>query len=295
METELPDLGVVEACVREAIDGGSPASVRLLGHGEISIVLGWPAATPTHALKRVPPFRSAVEAERYIRTCENYLQTLREADVAVWPTSLHTIARDDGATIVYHRQPVAAGDQIGTAVLANATPDAEHPLLAGIMRAAAAVTRQGVGFDVQAANWVWDGTTAHQIDFTSPFVLTPDRKDLEFDTSGFLREYPAVLRPVLKRELLKLIVRFTTPEGAIGDMVGNLQKEGLHDWVDPAIAAARREVGVVIDRATATKMFEDDAKLMPLTLKLKKGQRWWVSHTGRRYDSLLPERTTYER
>jgi hypothetical protein len=65
--------------------------------------------------------------------------------------------------------------------------------------------------------------------------------------------------------------------------------------MDPAIEAARRDAGVVIDRGAATKMFEDDKKLMPLTLKLKKGQRWWVTHTGRRYETLLPERTTYDR
>jgi hypothetical protein len=176
------------------------------------------------------------------------------------------------------------------------TPAADHPLLEAIVRHAVAVVEPGkVGFDVQAANWIWDGTHAHQLDFTSPFLLDASGKDLEFDTSAFLREYPALLRPVLKPELRKLILRFTTPEGAIGDMVANLQKEELQGWVDPAIEAARRHVGVHIDRAATTKMFEDDKKLMPLTLKLKRGQRWWMSHTGRRYDSLLPERTTYDR
>ena len=129
----------------------------------------------------------------------------------------------------------------------------------------------------------------------SPFLLDHTGRDLEFDTAGFLHEYPAAVRPVLKRELLKLIRRFTTAEGAIGDMVGNLQKEELYDWVDPAIEAARVHVGVQIDRAATTKMFEDDKKLMPLTLKLKRGQRWWLSHTGRTYDSMLPLRTTYDR
>ena len=77
-------------------------------------------------------------------------------------------------------------------------------------------------------------------------------------------------------------------------MISNLYKEGLHQWVDPAIRAARNVAGVSVDKATAIKMYEDDKKLMPVALKLKKVQRAWLVRTGRTYDSLLPDRTTYE-
>lgn len=293
MSDELPDLVHVEACVADAIRRRDQGELRLLGHGEISIVLGWPATDPAHALKRVPPFRSAAAAATYLDVCARNMQLLRGAGVALWPTTLHTLHRSDGAAVVYHRQPVADASQIGTSVLRTAPETDDHPLLDAIVDAAIAATGPGVGFDVQAANWVWDGAVAHQIDFTSPFLLDERRRDLLFDTRSFLAEYPAVLRPVLKRELTKVILRFTTPEGAIGDMVANLQKERLHRWVDPAIAAAARK-GVAIDRIDTTKMYEDDKKLMPLTLRLKKLQRSWRQRTGRPYESLLPERTTYE-
>ncbi len=291
-ETDLPDFALVEAAVRDAISRRDASSLTLLGHGDISIVLGWPTDAPTHAVKRVPPFRSEPAALRYVDVCRRNLEILRAAEVATWPTTFHLVHRDDGATVVYHRQPIAPASQVGSSVLRDAPPADAHPLLDAIVTAAAAVVTPMVGLDVQVANWIWDGTTAHQIDFTSPFLLNDERDDLQFDTSGFLREYPALLRPYLRRELLGLVRRFTTPEGALGDMVGNLHKEGLEQWVEPAIVAAGRR-GIVIDRTTAAKMYEDDKKLLPLTLKLKKGQRWWISHTGRRYDSLLPERTTY--
>jgi hypothetical protein len=294
-EQELPDLAVVEAAVGAAIRSGSGADVRLLGHGEISIVLGWPADAPQHALKRVPPFRDDASAIRYIDVCERFFAILADAGVTVLPTTLHRTTRTDGSVVVYHRQPVADPSQMGLNVLRAAEPRPDHPLLAAIVEHVAAVCRpNAVGFDVQIANWLWDGQVARQLDFTSPFLLNDTADDLQFDTSGFLREYPAPLRPYLKKELLKLVLRFTTAEGAVGDMVGNLLKEELEPWVDPAIEAARR-AGLHIDRAVTTKMFEDDKKLLPLTLRLKKGQRWWLSHTGRRYDSLLPEKTTYER
>ncbi len=294
-EPPLPDLGEVEAAVGAAIRARSSDGVRLLGHGEISIVLGWPADQPQHALKRVPPFRDDASAVRYIDVCQRFFAILEQAGVSVLPTTLHRTTRANGSVVVYHRQPVADPAQMGLNVLRAATPSPDHPLLGAIVEHVAAVCRPDeVGFDVQIANWLWDGTVAHQLDFTSPFLLNETADDLQFDTSGFLHEYPVALRPYLKKELLKLVRRFTTPEGAVGDMVGNMLKEGLEPWVDPAIEAARR-AGLHVDRAAASKMYEDDKKLMPLTLRLKKGQRWWLSHTGRHYDSMLPEKTTYER
>ena len=290
----MPDLSQVEAQVCTAISRRDSSSLRLLGHGEISIVLGWPTDAPVHALKRVPPFRTAALAQQYIGVCEQNFDIMRRAGVQLWPTSLHTVTRDDGRVVVYHRQPIADAASIGSNVLRAAPPADTHPLLDAIVASVVEVVSPTVGFDVQVANWLWDGSTACQIDFTSPFLMNDARDDLLFDTSGFLHEYPAVLRPVLRRELSKLIRRLTTPEGAIGDMISNLHKEGLHQWVDPAIRAARDVAGVTVDKAVAIKMYEDDKKLMPLTLRLKKGQRWWMQHSGRTYDSLLPERTTYE-
>ncbi len=294
-EVQVPDLGAVEATVAAAIAARSTDGVRLLGFGEISIVLGWPADEPEHALKRVPPFRDAAAAAQYVRVCEQWFELLASAGVPVLDTTLHTTERANGSVVVYHRQPVADAALLGVNVLREAAPDPDHPLLATIVGHAQAVVEPGrVGFDVQAANWLWDGREARQLDFSSPFLLNDAGDDLQFDTTGFLREYPAALRPYLKKELLRLIQRFTTAEGAMGDMVGNLLKEGLEPWVDPAIEAARR-FGVRVDRAAATKMYDDDRKLLPLTLRMKKAQRFWLSHTGRRYDSMLPERTTYER
>lgn len=293
--SDLPDLAEVEAAVGRAIRAGHDPAVRVLGHGEISIVLAWPHHQPEHALKRVPPFRDMVTASTYLAACEEFFAVLRAADVPMWPTTLHHTTRADGSVVVYHRQPVGDAAQFGANVLRAAEPTPDHPLLAAILSHTQAVVQPGrIGFDVQAMNWLWDGATAHQVDFTSPFTLNDTGDDLRFDTAGFLREYPAALRGYLKKELLQVILRYTRPEGAYGDFVANLLKEDLEPWVDPAIEAGRR-VGVVVDRAACTKFFEDDKKLMPLTLRLRKAQRWWVQHTGRRYDAMLPERTTYER
>jgi hypothetical protein len=288
------DLDEVEAAVAAAI--GGRGEVRLLGHGEISIVLGWPTASPNVALKRVPPFKNAAAADTYEAAVERNFDLLAAAGIAVWPTELLRTTRADGRTVVYHQQPIADTSQLGTNLL-RAAPDGDADALAmldAIVKAALAVCRPGsVGFDVQAANWLWDGTRATQIDFTSPFLVNERGNDLLFDTSSFLREYPGPMRPLLKKELLKIVHRFTSAEGAVTDLVANLQKEYLHRWVDPAIAVAAAH-GLTIDRAATEAMLAEDAKLMPVLLKVRKAYRWWVQHAGRKYDTLLPEHTTYE-
>jgi len=291
----VPDLQAVEQAVALAIRTGRTDHIRVLGHGEISIVLGWPTHDSQVAVKRVPPFRTAAAAQRYIDVCHEFFEVLASAGVATWPTTLHALQRDDGRTVVYHRQPIADTAQLGTNVLRAAEPAATHPLLDAIVEAAARVCAPTVGFDCQLSNWLWDGTTAAQIDFTSPFTLTERRNDLTYDSKAFLQEYPVVLRPYLRRELTGLIHRYTTPAGALSDMVANMFKEDLHQWVDPAIATINDRLGANLQRETAQKMFNDDRSLMPLVLKMKKGQRWWRLHTGRPYEALLPERTTYDR
>lgn len=292
---DVIDLGAVEAAVRVAIDRGTNESLRLLGHGEISLVLAWPTAAPHAALKRVPPFRNVAAARQYVEVCRQFFAQLTAAGVAYLPTELHVLERADGRAVVYHQQPIADVAQLGTNILRDAEPAEGHPLVAAIVDATVRVCNPTLGFDVQMANWLWDGTTATQIDFTSPFALTADRKELTYDSHVFLQEYPVVLRPYLKRELTSLVHRYTTPEGALGDLVGNLFKEGLDQWVAPVIATINSRAGLSLDRATARKMYDDDRKLLPLVFKLKLAQRWWLTHTRRHYESLLPAHTTYEK
>lgn len=293
------DLAAVEAAVAGAIRQRSTDGLTVLGHGEISLVLAWPTATstttPTTAVKRVPPFRDVSRAQRYVSVCDEFFDLLHAAGVATLETKLHLHERHDGRAVVYHQQPIADSAQLGTNVLRATTPIADHPLLVAIADAAAAVCAPTIGFDCQMANWLWDGEVATQIDFTSPFVLAESRKDLTYDSHAFLQEYPLILRPSLRHELTKLVQRFTTVEGALGDLLANMMKEDLHEWVDPAILTFNERLGLRMQRAEAQRMLENDSSLLPLVLKLKKAQRWWLGHTGRRYEQLLPAVTTYGR
>ena len=288
------DYAEIEAAVAAAIRQRSTSQLHLLGHGEISVVLGWPTGAPIAAVKRVPPFRDLARAQQYVEVCDDFFATLRAANVGIWPTTLHIHQRADGRAVVYHQQPIADVTQLGSNVLRAATPADTHPLLDAITDAAGRVCSRTLGFDCQLANWLWDGSTATQIDFTSPFALTESRDDLLYDTHTFLQEYPVVVRPYLRKECTSMLRRFTSAEGALADMVANMMKEGLDQWVDPAIDTINSRLGLNLQREKAQWMYDNDRKLMPTVLKVKKVQRWWLTHTGRHYEQLLPQKTTYE-
>lgn len=247
------------------------------------------------ALKRVPPFRDRARAEQYLAECNRWFALMHERQVAVLPTEpmLHT--RADGTTVAYHRQRLVDPAKIGHRVLREAPSADRHPMLDAIVDTIGRAVSHRVGIDGQAANWFWNDGTVTMLDVTSPFLLNEAGDDLEYDSSVFLAEYPAVVRGYLRKELLTIVQRYSTAGGVISDMVANLMKEGLDRWVQPTIDTAHERLGVTIDRAECQAMFDTDRKLFPLALRLKRVQRRWMSLTGRRYESLLPERTTYER
>ncbi len=288
------DLGLVERTVQQAIRARSYDGLTMLGHGEISMVLGWPTEAPTMALKRLPPFADRERADQYAGQCRRWIALMDERGVAVLPTEQHVHVRDDRRAVVYHQQPLVDAARIGHRVLREATPAPRHDLLDAIVDAVGRGTSDRVGIDAQAANWYWHDGVATMLDVTSPFLLTADGKDLEYDVIMFVQEYPAAMRGYLRKEILGLLPRYTTPAGVLSDMVANLFKEGLEHWAQPTIDTARERIGVEVDMAVCRKMFDDDRTLFPLALRLKRVQRRWMLLTCRRYESLIPERTTYE-
>ena len=288
------DLDEVERTVQRAIRARSFDGLSMLGHGEISMVFGWPGDAPAVALKRLPPFAARPLADHYVDQCRRWIDLMAERGVDVLPTEQLVHERDDGKVVVYHRQPLVDPARIGHRVLRDATPASRHELLDAIVDAVGRGTSERVGVDAQAANWFWHDGVATMLDVTSPFLLTADGTDLEYDTGMFVQEYPAALRGYLRKEILGLLPRYTTPAGVLSDMVANLFKEGLEQWAQPTVDTARERLGVEVDLGVCREMFHTDRKLFPLALRLKRVQRRWMRLTGRRYESLIPERTTYE-
>lgn len=291
---EPGELRALEDEVSAALATGDPSRLRLLGHGEISLVLGWPPDDPRVACKRLPPFSDAAAFRRYAAVVRRYIDELRAGGVRVVETDLRYLVRADGRVVGFHVQPVLPAQAIGLAVLRNGDASRGHPIVPAVTEAVVGVTHPRLGVDAQLSNWAWLDGEPWQLDLTTPFLLDENRRPA-FDLTPFLAALPAVVRPVVGHEMTKLILRWTTARGSLLDLAANLVKEELTGWLTPALAVINRRVAPQVTKAEAERVHAQDRRLWPVLFRLQRANRWWQRRVRHRpYEFLLPERTTYE-
>jgi hypothetical protein len=167
------DLGRLDATVEVAIRRGRASGLRVLGFGEITLVLGWPPERPVLAVKRLPVFRDLVAVEAYARLVADYDAALRERGVGVVDTVVRTLAAPDGVH-VYLVQPLVPREQVLSVALAGAAPPRAEQLLERLADAVCAAVDAGVGLDAQAGNWaVGDDDELALFDVSTPLMRDP--------------------------------------------------------------------------------------------------------------------------
>jgi hypothetical protein len=289
-----PDLEALERDVGRALATGDRSTLRVIGHGEISIVLGWPAGDPTVVCKRLPPFPDRPAFEAYRNVVLRYIDALRDGGVRVIDTDVRDITRPDGHVVGFHVQPLLPGPCLATEVLRRGCAADGHPLIPAVVDAVARVTSERIGIDAQLSNWMWIDSEPWQIDLTTPFLLGADGRPA-FDLSPFLAALPAVVRPFVGREMTRLIHRWTTARGSLLDLSANLVKEDLDEWLEPVLRCVNARVAPPISRAEALDVHHSDRRLWPLLFRLQHVNSWWQQRVRHRpYEFLLPDRTTYE-
>jgi hypothetical protein len=182
----------------------------------------------------------------------------------------------------YVVQPLLEPSSFGHGVLAAAEPDPDHPFLAAVADSLAAVSST-FSIDAQVTNLSWDGAEATLVDVGTPFLWTDDGR-LRFDMAPFARMIPAPARALAKRDLTKTIDRWSAPRGVAVDIVANLIREGLTEWVDPMATALNRRVDLEdpITTHEAQRHYEDDRKTFPRLARLQAVERWWQETVRRR-------------
>lgn len=291
--TVAADLESLESDVARALETGDVSRLRLLGHGEISLVLGWPPDSPQVACKRLPPFPSAASFEAYAAVVRRYVEELRAGGIRVVDTELRHLARPDGSVIGFHIQPALPSELLGVEVLRRARPDISNPLVPAVVEAVVGVTTDRLGVDAQLSNWMWMDGEPWQLDLTTPFLL--ENGQPTFDLGPFLAALPALVRPVVQRQMVQLVQRWTSARGALLDMAANVRKEGLDAWLDPVLHHVNGHVEPIVTRDEVVRVNASDARLWPVLLRLEQANRWWQRRIRHRtYEFLLPSRTTYE-
>jgi hypothetical protein len=288
---ELPRLGKaelreLEALVVESLDARDDSMLNVLGYGEVSVALGWPVDNPRFACKPTPPFTHA-EFGAYQQLVGEYIERVEAGSLDVADTTIVPIERRD-MVVSYLVQPMLDSASLGHNVLAASEPDPDHPFLVAVAESLDVVSSK-LSIDAQVTNFSWDGSKLTLVDVGTPF-LWDDVGTFRFDMAPFVRMLPAPTRPLAVRELTKLVSRWNDRRRVGVDLVANLYREGIPEWVDPAIVALNRKLdsGDAITAAEAREFYDEDVKIWPTLKKAQALERWWQTSVRRRpYDFFI--------
>lgn len=284
------ELLALEREVGHAFARQDVAGLRVLGYGEISLVLGWPTEEPRWACKRLPPFADAGQAARYARTLERYVGLLRARGVQVLDTEVRQVPLAGGAVAVHCVQPVLPATSLATSVVRGDPPRAAT-VLGEVVDHILAVTDDEVGFDAQLSNWADSDGGLVYLDITTPLVRGTDGRE-ELDTDLFLASLPWVLRwPVRRFVVPGILERYHRPRTVVLDLAANLLKERLGEHIPAVLAAAGDRIEPRLTEDEVRADYRSDARTWGALQAVRRADRAWRLRVRRRsYPFLLPER-----
>lgn len=268
----IAELHQLDDLVVDALASRDDSLLNILGYGEIAVALGWPIDEPRFACKRTPPFTQA-QFTNYRDLVTEYIARLQTRGLTVVDTAIVPLERGE-RVVSYLIQPMLDSASLGHNVLKAADPDPDSPFLCALASTLGIVSAD-LSIDAQVTNFSWDGSRLTLVDVGTPF-LWDDAGRLRLDMSPFVRMLPAPTRALVTRELTKLVTRWNDPRRVGIDIVANLYREGIPEWVDPAVVALNRYLdGDPITAEEARKFYDEDAKIWPFLKKLQALERWW--------------------
>jgi hypothetical protein len=282
-------LDEVDTAVEKAIGTGDPGPLRVLGYGEITLVVGWPPEQPEYAVKRLPPFPDADCLAEYRSLLAEYADILLERGVNVLPTEVRARECANGELHAYLVQPFVEPERVLDLVLRDAAAAEGERLIGEVVDAVVSAVDPVVGLDAQAANWeVDDDGRLACFDVSTPMLRQSDGTQ-RLDLEPFLSIYPYALRSILRRVARDVMATYHDPRNVLLDFASNLIKEELQRWLPPALEATNEAVTPPLEEDEVRRYFARDRRLWLLMQRLRRLDRAWQRHVRRRrYSLLLP-------
>ncbi|MGZ8733983.1 MAG: DUF6206 family protein [Acidimicrobiia bacterium] len=283
-------LAGLEREVQSTLERADASALRVLGYGEISLVLGWPSDEPRWACKRLPPFPSSAAADGYAAVLGRYLDELGHRGVRVLDTEVGRVALTGGVVALYVVQPVLPSDSLAISIVTRG--DEQVPALLGdVVDAALGVVDDRVGLDAQLSNWAVHEDRLTYFDVTTPMLRGADGSP-ELDTEVFLASLPRLLRGPVRRHVLPgILQRYHEPRSVVLDLAANLVKERLGSWIPTVLAAAGDRLEPALVEDEVRRDYRSDARTWALLQALRRVDRAWQRRVRRRpYAFLLPDR-----
>lgn len=244
-------------------------AVNVLGTGEITTTFEltgnphlarphpeFPGHLITYAYKKMPPFRSREEVDRYIPLYHEYHEIIAgKLGIGVPLYAARVLRAPGGGYQVYDLQERLPPESIGSRVIGRVSAPECHTLFRMILaelRKVFAHNREGgeprIGFDGQIPNWAvadFDPSSPTisgrerllYIDTTTPLLRRNGVEQL--DAEIFIRPLPRFSRSFIRRYVLQGILdRYYTPRLIVLDLISNCIHYGRRDIVPRLVEIA---------------------------------------------------------
>jgi hypothetical protein len=318
---EKPDVGLLnrfeQAVAAGQLDAaGAPA--RVLFYGRAVTVLAFDGtASSSLAYKRIAPFRSDTEADRYESVHRKYVRALGErAGLRTIADSIVRVRSPGGQPVLYIVQRRLPEDTICNLAVFRLTPPDVSRLVASLLHDMAKVfdfnrahqTELELGLDGELSNWALgnfdpdcntlpDRITPLYLDTCRPFMRKGGEE--QFDTEWIVRTLPSPAQPVFRRTYLPSLVDqlYSFRRSAVALVATFLDEgredlmPGLLDAVNWYFLADRQELGFKpITSSEVRSHHRRDQLAARASLSLRRADRRLNAMRGRPYPQILPAR-----
>lgn len=289
MTLAAADLRALDAAMTRAFATGDASRLEVLGYGEITTVVVCESGGTRYACKRLPPFATPGDADRYAALFDEYLATLAARGVRVVPSALERLAGDDGKVVLYCVQPVLPAEQLAVRVLERSDAASALRLFEVILGRILAAVDPQVGVDGQLSNWMVDGGEVMFLDVTTPMLKDAQGRD-RLDLELFLAAVPPPVRPLFRRFVVHQVIdKYHDPRGVVLDLVANLVKEGLEQHIAPFLRLANARLAHAITEEEVRRYYDGDARVWTAWQAMRRCDRVVrMRLLGRPYPFLLP-------
>lgn len=283
------ELTALEARVETALDRADPEGLRVLGIGEISLVLGVPDEQPVWAAKRLPPFPSDAAVDAFVDVFDRYVAALGERGIDVVETTVERVDKPGGRVVVYCVQPVLPAASLAPVIATSGEDDAAADVIRRIVAAVRDAVDERVGLDAQLSNWALVDGRLRYLDVTTPLLRDEQGHD-QLDVSIFLASFPWFMRAALARFVIPgIIARYHDPRTVLLDLAANFHKERVERWI-PTVIDAADFVDPRLTEEEIRKDYASDARMWEVLQRVRRADRVWQRRVRRRpYPFLLPD------
>ena len=114
----------------------------------------------------------------------------------------------------------------------------------------------------------------------------PQLTSADWLASTYINDDSAAVASAANERWLAMLGKFVAEAARFA---ANLQKEGLSEWIPPALEVINAQVSPTVTPEEVERYYRSDARLWEAMLKLRRADRWWQRRVRRRdYPFLLP-------